>query len=366
MIGNSHDSPGPTQRPDRAPIPIAGRLAPSPTGGLHVGHARTFLVAWLSARSKGGKIALRIEDIDASRVRADAAQGMIDDLRWLGFDWDEGPIEQSRRLDLYAAALERLKQAERVYPCVCTRSDIARAASAPHAEDEGPSYPGTCARRSAADADALQAASRKFAWRFRVEPGPVAWNDLARGPVAIDPSRSGGDFVVGRSSGEPSYQLAVVCDDHAMGISEVVRGDDLLASTPRQIQLLRALGGEPPRHGHLPLACDPSGRRLAKRDGSIKLAALRESGTDPRHLVGWLAQSCGWSDRIEPSAPADWTERFDWRRIPREPWIVRIEELNETHQEKRNGKGAEDRQIGGVRKPQTDAGGVGSKIPDAE
>ena len=173
-----------------------GRLAPSPTGGLHLGHARTFLIAWLAARQGGGRVVLRIEDLDVSRVRDEARRSILQDLRWLGFDWDEGPdiggpsasYVQSERLPLYGAALDRLKAAERVYPCTCTRADIERAAGAPHPEEEGPSYPGTCSNRCAGDADQL--GDRPFAWRFRVPREPIVWDDLFLGPMELDPSRS--------------------------------------------------------------------------------------------------------------------------------------------------------------------------------
>lgn len=299
--------------------PPTGRLAPSPTGGLHVGHARTFLVAWLAARSAAGRVVLRVEDIDTTRVRPGAAATAMEDLRWLGLDWDGEPYVQSGRIEAYRAALERLGHEELIYPCTCTRAEIARAASAPHADDEGPTYPGTCSVRSSAEAGRL--GDRPFAWRFRVPPGEVAWDDLFRGRLTLDPRRVGGDFLVARSPFAPSYQLAVVVDDLAMGITQVIRGDDLIPSTPRQILLARALGGEPPSYGHVPLVLGPDGRRLAKRDGSIKLATLRESGADPRRLVGWVAQSCGWSDEVEPSRPSDWIGRFDPTTIPREPVV---------------------------------------------
>ena len=311
-----------------SPARPAGRLAPSPTGGLHLGHARTFLIAWLAARQAGGRVVLRIEDLDASRASAEAIAGAIADLRWLGLDWDEGPdvggpsspYLQSQRLDRYAAALERLKALDLVYPCTCTRADIERAASAPHACDEGPTYPGTCAGRCAADAAALGA--RPFAWRLRVDRGRIEWDDLVRGASGIDPAGTGGDFVVARYSGPFSYQLAVVVDDAAMGVTQVLRGDDLVTSTPRQILLHRALGSEPPRFGHVPLAVGPDGRRLAQRDGSIKLATLRAAGVDPRRLVGRIARACGWSDRDEPSAPGDWVGRLDLAAMPNGPWVV--------------------------------------------
>lgn len=302
---------------------LVGRLAPSPTGGLHLGHARTFFLAWLAAKSAGGRIVLRVEDIDASRVRPEAVQGAVEDLRWLGLTWDEGPHLQSTRRSIHDQALDRLKALELVYPCTCTRADVARAASAPHLEDEGPRYPGICAHRSAQDAATL--GDRPFAWRFRVPRGPVEWDDLFLGRAGIDPSEAGGDFLVAREGMGPSYQLAVVCDDAAMHVNQVIRGQDLSASTPRQILLYRAFGWDVPRFGHAPLVIGPDGRRLAKRDGSIKLATLRGEGVDARRLIGWLAVSLGLADRIEPTAPADWLERFSIERVPRGPWTVTLE-----------------------------------------
>jgi len=306
--------------------PIVGRLAPSPTGGLHVGHARTFLLAWLSARSAGGRVVLRIEDIDAQRVRPGAAGAMVADLLWLGLDWDEGPdiggphapYLQSERREVYDAAIEKLKADERVYPCTCTRAEILRSASAPHPGEEGPSYPGTCAGRSAKDAETLGA--RPFAWRFRVPPGSIWWDDLVRGEIAGDLWIDGGDFIVGRSTGEPSYQLAVACDDATMGVNQVVRGDDLVSSTPRQILLYLALGWPEPRFGHVPLVLGPDGRRLAKRDGSVKLSTLRESGVDPRRLTGRIAESCGMTGG--PQTPRGLIPGFTLERVPREPWTM--------------------------------------------
>ncbi|AGA25555.1 tRNA glutamyl-Q(34) synthetase GluQRS [Singulisphaera acidiphila] len=307
---------------------IVGRLAPSPTGGLHLGHARTFLVAWLAARSAGGKVLLRVEDLDNSRSRTEAKDGAFVDLRWLGLDWDEGPdlggpsapYTQSERYETYQSVLGQLKQADMVYPCTCTRADILKAASAPHSEDEGLVYPGTCAGRSARDALAL--VDRPFAWRFRVPAAPVAWNDLFRGPMSIEAVRLGGDFVVARSPAGMSYQLAVVTDDALMGINQVIRGDDLVPSTPRQILLYRSLGWAPPQFGHIPLTVGPDGRRLAKRDGSIKLATLRNAGVDPNQLVGQLALSCGWTDKVVPSTPGDWIGRFRISDLPPAPWVV--------------------------------------------
>ncbi len=302
---------------------VRGRLAPSPTGALHVGHARTFLVAWLSVRSVGGRVILRIEDIDRSRVRPGMAELAMTDLRWLGLDWDEGPdqigpsapYEQSERLERYQEALERLKRDERVYPCTCTRSEINRAASAPHPGEEGPIYPGTCASRSSSDADSL--GSRPYCWRFRVDRSSGSWEDRIRGQVTAS---CNGDFIISRSDGDPSYQLAVVVDDAAMGVTEVIRGDDLVNSTPKQLMLYDALQLRAPRFGHLPLVVGSDGRRLAKRDHSIKLMTLRESGVDPQSLVGWLGESFGVGDGSE-SRPQELVSSFSLDRIPVSPAV---------------------------------------------
>jgi len=313
------DDPNPT------PSVPTGRLAPSPTGGLHAGHARTFLAAWLAARGSGGSVVLRVEDLDAARARPEATASAVADLRWLGLDWDAGPWLQSDRRASYQSALDGLIAGERVYPCTCTRADVARAASAPHAEDEGPRYPGTCAGRRAADAGSL--AAHPFAWRFRVAPGAVSWDDLVAGPSAVDPSRAGGDFVVGRSTGEISYQLAVVVDDAAMGVTQVIRGCDLVPSTPRQILLFRTLGLPEPAFGHLPLVVGAAGTRLAKRDGSIKLASLRGSGVDPRRLTAVLAASLGIEGVPDRCTPAELVGRLDLGRVPDRPFVFRTEDL---------------------------------------
>lgn len=294
-----------------------GRLAPSPTGAQHVGNARTYLIAWLSARSQGGEVLLRIEDIDSPRIKPGAAEQALDDLRWLGLDWDGEPVVQTARLSLYEAALEQLKRRDLVYPCTCTRSDIAAAASAPHAEHEGPVYPGTCSHRSAADADSLDA---PFAWRFRVTESPV-FTDRLLGEVRIDLKQAGGDFVVWKNSGTPAYQLAVVGDDAAMGISEVIRGDDLVPSTPRQLLLYEALGFDPPSFAHVPLVVGPDGRRLAKRHGDTRLGSLRETGMRPEELIGRLACSCGWLPKPEPISAKELLPLFRLESIPKQPFV---------------------------------------------
>jgi glutamyl-tRNA synthetase len=303
-----------------------GRLAPSPTGAQHVGNARTYLIAWLSARSHGGRIVLRLEDIDSPRVEAGAGLQAIDDLRWLGLDWDEGPVIQSERLPLYESALEKLKAQELVYPCTCSRGDIERAASAPHAEHEGPAYPGTCASRSVADAKKL--ADRPFAWRFRLPACPCEFIDGFQGATTINLREVGGDFVVWKSLGSgPAYQLAVVVDDAAQQVTEVIRGDDLVPSTPRQLLLDQALGLPAPRFTHVPLVVGPDGRRLAKRHGDTRLATLREAGVPPEALIGLLAWSCGWIDRSEPITARHLIPLFRLEAIPPEPFVVTPEHL---------------------------------------
>lgn len=306
---------------------IVGRLAPSPTGAQHVGNARTYLIAWLSARSQGGRVVLRIEDIDSPRIKAGAAAQACDDLRWLGLDWEGAPVVQTERLPLYEAALAQLQRQELVYPCTCTRSDVERAASAPHAEHEGPLYPGTCAGRRAADAADLQ--GRPYAWRLRTSAEAIRFTDGFQGPVVLDLRQLGGDFVVWKSAGTPAYQLAVVVDDAAQGVTEVVRGDDLVASTPRQLLLYRALGLAPPRFTHVPLVVGPDGRRLAKRHGDTRLAALRSAGVRAEALLGLLAWSCGWLEGIEPISARALLPRFRLDAIPPPPFVLRPELLRQ-------------------------------------
>jgi glutamyl-tRNA synthetase len=303
---------------------VVARLAPSPTGAQHVGNARTYLLAWLSARSQGGRLLLRIEDIDSPRVKMGADQAILDDLQWLGLDWDGEPIVQTTRLAQYQRALEELKQQEMVYPCTCTRGDIERAASAPHLEHEGPVYPGSCAFRTASDAETL--GDRPYAWRLRTNDEMLTWDDGFLGPQLLSPAASG-DFVVWKSAGTPAYQLAVVVDDAEGGVTEVVRGDDLVPSTPRQLLLYRHLNKIPPRFFHVPLVIGPDGRRLAKRHGDTRLSSLRGSGVSAESLLGLLAWSCGWIDRIEPIAARDLLPLFRWDSIPHQPFVLTPELL---------------------------------------
>jgi glutamyl-tRNA synthetase len=302
-----------------------GRLAPSPTGAQHIGNARTYLIAWLSARSRGGRVLLRIEDIDSPRIKPGAAEQACEDLRWLGLDWDGEVVVQTQRLPAYEASLRQLQEQELVYPCTCTRSDIEQAATAPHLEHEGPVYPGTCSRRHAADADGL--AGQAYAWRFRLAGSSPEFVDGFRGRTRIDLRQMGGDFVVWKSAGTPAYQLAVVVDDGGSGVTEVVRGDDLVPSTPRQLLLYQALGLRPPHFIHVPLVVGPDGRRLAKRHGDTRLATLRAAGVKPEALLGLLAWSCGCLPCIKPITATQLLPLFQRAAIPPNPFVLEPELL---------------------------------------
>lgn len=278
---------------------IVGRLAPSPTGALHLGNARSFLLAWLSVRQQRGRLILRVEDIDSPRVKPWARQATLDDLKWLGLDWDEGPdiggpnapYVQTERIDSYRQVLERLIAAERVYPCDCSRSEIAAAASAPHESIDGPIYSGACRHRLAADAVSLEPSS--FAWRFRAGNQVRSWSDIVAGPQACNIAQALGDFIVAKGDGTPAYQLAVVVDDHAMGVNEVVRGRDLVPSTFRQLELLEQLNWPRPNYLHVPLIVGSDGRRLAKRHGDTRISWFRQAGFEPQQIWGYLAWTVG-------------------------------------------------------------------------
>jgi glutamyl-tRNA synthetase len=306
---------------------VVGRLAPSPTGAQHLGNARTYLIAWLSARCRSGKLLLRIEDIDSPRTRVGAAEQALADLRWLGLTWDGEPVVQTARLPRYEQALDRLKARELVYPCTCTRSDVERAASAPHLEHEGPVYPGTCSGRRPSDSAQLEKEGRTFCWRFRVPERSPVFIDGFRGRCEVNLREVGGDFVVWKSMRTPAYQLSVVVDDAEMGVTEVVRGDDLAPSTPRQLLLAEALGLASPAFVHVPLVVGPDGRRLAKRHGDTRIATLRESGVAAEMLLGLLAWSCGWLEGIRPITPAELLSRYRLESIPRQPFVLRQEHL---------------------------------------
>ncbi len=306
-----------------------GRFAPSPTGLLHVGSARTALAAWLSARRRGGAFVWRIEDLDPPRAVAGTAEAALEDLRWLGLDWDEGPdvggphapYVQSERSALYEAALHRLAEAGRLFPCRRSRKDLREIASAPHGGSGLPPYPASL-RPSALAPDWLDrlGAHPDAALRFLVRDGAVTFEDWVQGVVTETVSETTGDFVLKRRDGLYAYQLAVVVDDLAMGVTEVVRGADLLDSTARQVQLLEALGGTVPAYAHLPLVLSAEGEKLSKRDAGLTLRSLREAGVAPEALVGALAHSLGLSDAPKPVSAAALVARFEWSRVRRDPW----------------------------------------------
>jgi glutamyl-tRNA synthetase len=349
--------------PATSPVlqPAVGRLAPSPTGALHLGNARSFLLAWLSIRQQRGKLWLRIEDIDSPRVKAWALRATIDDLRWLGLDWDAGPEDelqaptraeqlssqaatpdgptppqpieaiQTRRLARYRQVLEQLIADGCLYPCTCSRSEVAQAASAPHesslASLEGPVYPGTC--RPSIPSGSVQARSRdttitidKFAWRWHFRSGDLVWRDQLRGCMRANPAEQLGDFVIARGDGTPAYQLAVVVDDHDMQVTEVIRGDDLIFSTYRQLAILEHLGWSTPRYFHVPLMLGPDGRRLAKRHGDTRLSTFREQGVAAERVVGYLAWTLGMQATPEPLRASDLIGQLDWSALPRKPTVV--------------------------------------------
>jgi glutamyl-tRNA synthetase len=292
----------------KPPSAYRGRLAPSPTGWLHLGHARTFWVAWRRARTAGGTLALRIDDLDRDRVRPEFTPALLEDLAWFGFDWDEGPdrdglhapYEQSRRLDRYARLFAELRRSGLVYPCTCSRRDVQSAAGAPHegadAADE-PLYPGTCRpenlpperRRAMAALVHPPDAAARLNWRFHVPDGEtLPFVDGRLGAQSAVAGRHFGDFLVWRRDGTPSYQLACVADDADFGITEVVRGEDLVRSTFRQLLLYRALGRTAPAFYHCPLVTDTAGVRLAKRHDALALRTLRAHGRTPAELrAGW-------------------------------------------------------------------------------
>ena len=312
-----------------------GRYAPSPTGPLHLGNARTALLAWLSARAAGSSFAMRVEDLDGPRVRPGLEGRILDELRWLGLDWDEGPdvggphgpYRQSARTASYVAALARLREAGAAYPCFCSRAEIAAASQAPHGPaDDGPRYPGTCARLAPPEVEE-RARRRRPAWRFRAAAGPTPFVDGVHGACAFDVARETGDFVVMRADGIAAYQLAVVVDDAAMAIGEVVRGDDLLPSTARQLLLYRALGAPPPRFAHVPLVVGEDGARLAKRQGALSLGDLRRGGADPRAVVGLLASLSGLGGTARPCTARDWVAGFSLDSIARTPAVLRKEAI---------------------------------------
>jgi glutamyl-tRNA synthetase len=311
-------------RPSRT---YRGRFAPTPSGDLHLGGARTAIVAWLDARAAGGRLVIRVEDLDRDRTIPGAEERILEDLRWLGLDWDEGPdvggsyspYRQAEKLARFGEVVAQLLSEGKAFPCFCSRREIALASVAPHGpSDDGPRYPGTCrklTRKQLAD----KARLRPPSIRLRVEPGLVEWTDRLRGERADDVAATVGDFVLRRADLVPSYQLAVAIDDAEMRISDVVRADDLLSSAARQILIFRALGWHPPRYLHLPLVLGLDGVRLTKRHGAIGVREARERGLAPQAVVGALGASLGLCADGEPATPSELLARYDPSRLPTSP-----------------------------------------------
>lgn len=309
--------------------PVVGRFAPSPTGRMHLGNIFTALLSWLSVKQSGGKWILRIEDLDPQRSKLDHARMIEDDLLWLGLDWDEGglddrgtngPYRQSLRSDIYEHYLELLRQTGLTYPCTCTRADI-MATQAPHQSDGRIIYQGTCRPAGFPTAQPLPLHDRPSATRLFVPDETITFTDRIFGTQSSNLAYDCGDFVIRRADGAWAYQLAVVVDDALMGVTEVVRGCDLLLSTAQQLYLYRLLGFEPPRHIHLPLLCNAAPRRLSKRDQSLSMAELRLRYT-PTEIIGQIACLAGLTPTPHPCTPADLISTFNWNLLPSTPQIL--------------------------------------------
>ena len=298
---------------------VVGRFAPSPSGRMHMGNLWSCLLAWLSARSAGGGMVLRLEDLDPDRCRQAYCDQVMRDLEWLGLDWDGAPVYQSKRTELYRQAFQKLEQQGIIYPCFCTRAERL-AASAPHRSDGIAVYDGRCGRLTAEEREKL-AHTRRPAWRVRVPGEEVSFTDLLQGSFSENLAQDCGDFILRRSDGVYAYQLAVVVDDADMGVTQVVRGSDLLSSAPRQIWLQDRLGLPHPEYGHLPLLLAPDGRRLAKRDRDLELGRLQEKFT-ASELVGRLAFAAGLTERPDPITPRELIPLFSWEKLPKEDFTM--------------------------------------------
>lgn len=304
-----------------------GRFAPSPSGRMHLGNAFSALLAWLSVRSVGGRMILRLEDLDTDRCKRAYCDQIEEDYRWLGLDWDEGGSAggdcyyQSHRSDYYAQALNKLEEAGLIYPCFCTRGQL-HAASAPHRSDGTLLYAGTC--RNLTQREQVERAKvRRPAMRIRVPEARITVADGVQGRYSQILSQDCGDFILRRSDGIFAYQLAVVVDDALMGVNQVVRGEDLLSSTPRQLWLQQVLGYDAPEYYHVPLLYGEDGHRLSKRQKDMDLGALRDMGRRPEEIVGQLAFWAGLLEKPEPVRPAELVSEFDWKKVRKEPIIVR-------------------------------------------
>ena len=304
---------------------LTGRFAPTPSGRLHLGNILCAMLAYLSVRSRGGRFLLRIEDVDVPRCPRRLAQQCIDDLQWLGFTWDEPPAYQSGRTEIYRGALEKLQSAGHVYPCFCTRAQLMSLA-APNLGDTQVVYQRTCAHLTPEEI-AERAKTRAPAMRLRVPEEEIAFDDGLFGHVSEHLARDCGDFILQRSDGLYGYQLAVVVDDALQGVTEVVRGRDILSATPRQIYLQRLLGYPQPDYVHIPLLMDTQGRRLAKRDRDLDLTALAQRFT-PEEILGFLAASAGIIDEPRPLTLEQLIPLFDWQRIRQDDWRLPASMMN--------------------------------------
>ncbi|MEO7370708.1 MAG: tRNA glutamyl-Q(34) synthetase GluQRS [Ilumatobacteraceae bacterium] len=300
-----------------------GRFAPSPTGALHLGNLRTALIAWLMARQVGGAFLVRMEDLDRVTSSPLHEADQLDSLRAIGIDWDGEVVRQSDRFGLYHEAIGRLRSRGLLYECYCSRREIREAAAAPQGTELELAYPGTCRYLSDDDRNRLRSAGRRAALRLRSDGRVVAFDDRFSG------RRSGrvDDFVLQRNDGVPAYNLAVVVDDAAQGVTEVVRGDDLVSSTPRQIALQQLLDLPTPRYAHVPLVLAPDGSRLAKRHGAVTLHDLGRRGCSPHEVCARLAASIGIEALAGSMVAADLLGLFDPQRLPPAPWRLTAGEL---------------------------------------
>ena len=289
---------------------LTGRFAPSPSGRMHLGNVFSALLAWLSIRSRGGRMLLRMEDLDPDRCRPEYIETLKRDLDWLGLDWDEEQPRQSGQTEAYRAQFERLRALALVYPCYCSRAEL-HAASAPHASDGTAIYAGTCRNLTQAQRMTM---TRKPAWRVTVPDVRISVHDGLQGIYSENLAHDCGDFIVRRSDGVYAYQLAVVTDDAAGGVTEIVRGRDLLSSTPRQVWLQQTLEFQTPVYFHVPLLTAPDGRRLSKRERDLDLGALREK-MKPEQLIGWLAYLAGLQPENVPASPAALASAFRWELV---------------------------------------------------
>lgn len=295
----------------------SGRFAPSPSGRMHLGNALSAMLAWLSAKHQDGEILLRIEDLDPARSKAEYAQGIMDDFRWLGLLWDRRAPNQSKRGEAYAAALRQLGQMNLIYPCYCSRDQL-HAASAPHASDGRVIYAGTC-RNLTPEQRAVM--TKKPSLRIRLPDREISFRDGLQGNVTMNLQREFGDIILRRADGVAAYQLAVVVDDGTEGVTEVVRGRDLLSSTPVQLYLYELLGLTPPRFYHVPMLLAPDGRRLSKRDRDLDFGYLRQHFS-PEEIIGLLGHLAGLMERWEPVSARELACDFSWSRVKQSDIIL--------------------------------------------